>query len=151
MLGAFSTNDVNDYSYMTFIGGTTTVAALSNPHPTPNDDFDVSGGEAFVIENGANAKITNFALGSNNDEVDLISLLANATSTQLSNASNLFGSSGPVAFTYTSSTNVTLSVTNGVHGASGTATLTLNAAPSTNFGSNITNAENNIFNVLTTH
>ena len=58
---------------------------------------------------------------------------------------------GPVSFTYTNSTGVTLSISNGVNGASGSATLNLNAASGTNFGSNKTAAENNIFSGLTTH
>jgi hypothetical protein len=137
---------------MAFLGGSANVTALSTPHPSSNDDFNVSGGESFVIESGANATINKFALGEDNDQVDLISLLAKATSAELSSASNLFNpTSGPVNFTYTNSTSVTLSTSNGVNGASGSATLTLNAASGTNFGSNKTAAENNIFNVLTTH
>jgi len=152
VLGAFSTNDVTGYSYMAFLGGSTTVTALSNAQPFPNDLFDVSGGESFVIEGGANATINKFALGQNNDQVDLTSLLAKATSTELSNPSNLFNpTTGPVSFTYTNSTSVTLGTTNGVNGASGSATLTLNAASGINFGNSKAAAENNIFNVLTTH
>jgi hypothetical protein len=150
VLGPFNTNDVTGYSYMAFIGGSTTVNALSSPNPF-FDGFFISGGEAFAIENGANATINKFALGLNNDEVDLTALLANASPAQLSSPSNLFNpATGPVKFTYNNATSVTLSVTNGVNGASGTATLTLNAAPGTNFGNNLATAEFNVFNVLTT-
>jgi len=136
---------------MAFIGGSANVTALSTPHPFLNDDFDVSAGESFVIENGANATINQFTLGLNNDQVDLISLLANASPGELSSPSNLFNpTSGPVKFTYNNSTSVTLGITNGVNGASGTATLTLNAAPGTNFGNNQTVAEFNVYNLLTT-
>jgi hypothetical protein len=147
-LGPFSTTDVTGYSYMAFLGGSANVTALSAASAPPN----VSRGESFVLENGASATINNFATGANNDQVDLSGLLTKATGTELSSAANLFNlSTGPVNFTYLNSTSVTLGVTNGVNGASGTATLILNAAAGSNFGSNATTAETNVFNVLTTH
>ena len=151
MLGAFSTTDVTGYSSMAFLGGTVNVTALFVPVPPPLGLFGVSGGEAFAIEVGANATINKFVLGQNNDQVDLTALLTNATAGQLSSAANLFNpSTGPVKFTDTSSSSVTLSLTNNVNNATGNETVTLNAAPGVNFGNTLSAAENNIFNVLTT-
>jgi hypothetical protein len=100
---------------MTFLGGTSTVAALPS--------------EAFAIEPGTIATINRFAVATNannGDKLDLTELLNGLSGTALTQSA-LFGPGGAVGYTESGSgSNWTTGLA--INGPGGTATLTLGSS-----------------------